>query len=366
MVAPAGPVIIGGGLAGGLLALALRELGAAVTLIDAPSADGAASASAISYGAIPGWPLAPTALARLAATASRRWRRLQSLHGPLGWSPARLGLHGSSSNANSSPALAAWQRLWPLPFARVDSGVFQQRLPAVLAAAGVERIDARLQQLSTASAGGWQLTLADGCRLEARQVVLAAGAGALQLWPSLPRQLRCSWAAVLELPNFPTRLGEPACWLPRRFQRPALERAVAELTEPRWLVDAGLVPWGAGALLGQLSLLRPERLPGPPPPAGQSEERLRQGLAAQGWGAPLAALPGLLRQAPVAFCQQGAPLVGAAPGDGLWLFSGFSGGFSQVPVLAPLLAQCLVAGPGPAAAAERRLRQLGVWPAAGG
>ena len=83
--APAGVVIVGGGLAGAWLALELRALGEAVTLIDSAPADGSSSATAISYGVIPGWPLAATPLARMAAGASRRWRRLERRHGPLGW-----------------------------------------------------------------------------------------------------------------------------------------------------------------------------------------------------------------------------------------------------------------------------------------
>ena len=66
---PAGVVIVGGGVAGALLALALREHGRVVTLIDPPGAAGSlnTTATAISYGALPGWPLAPTPLSRLAA-----------------------------------------------------------------------------------------------------------------------------------------------------------------------------------------------------------------------------------------------------------------------------------------------------------
>jgi len=68
-----------------------------------------------------------------------------------------------------------------------------------------------------------------------------------------------------------------------------------------------------------------------------------------------------LRQAAVAFCSEGLPLVGPLAGaPGLWLFTGFSAGFSQVPVLAPLLAQALALERVPAAAATRRLQQLGL------
>lgn len=359
-MAPAGAVVIvGGGLAGGLLALALRERGAAVILLDAaPAAEapGACAATTISYGAIPGWPLAPTPLARLAAGASRRWRRLQRRHGPLGWRPARLRLHGTGEPA---PGLLAFvSRLLALPFSQVDTAVFTACLPQALQAAGVELLPLGVRRLRCDPSGAWQVHLSDGSSLSCRQLVLAAGAACRDLWPELPQRLRSSWAAVLELPAYPTVLGGPACWLPQAFERVPLERAAAALQQPRWVVDAGLVPRGAGALLGQFTLVRPDPAAGVPPPAAESEQRLRQSLAAETWGASLAALPGELRQAAVAFCSDGVPLVGPLA-QGLWVFTGFSAGFSQVPVLAPLLAACLADS---AEQAQAQLQRLGVWP----
>jgi glycine/D-amino acid oxidase-like deaminating enzyme len=74
----------------------------------------------------------------------------------------------------------------------------------------------------------------------------------------------------------------------------------------------------------------------------------------------------VVRQAAVAFCSSGAPLVGpVAEAPGLWVFSGFSAAFSQVPVLAPWLAMRMAAPGGPSAAAQRQLQQLGVWPEGG-
>lgn len=353
--APADVVIVGAGVAGALLALALRELGASVTVVAAPASHGLCSATELSYGALPGWPLAPTPLARLAAGASKRWRLLQQRHGDLGWRPCRLRLHGAAAGWRP---LSAW---WPLPFAQVDAAVLAARLPLVLAAAGVMCKTGRVERLEPQAGACWELTLSDGTNLPATQLVLAAGAHCRQLWPLLPQRLRSSWAAALELTSFPAPLGRAAAWLPLSFGRVALERRAAGLSQPEWLVDGGLVPRAEGALLGQHTLVRPGLELGPAPPPLEVESQLRQELATQAWGAPLAALPGHLRQAAVAFCSEGLPLVGPLAGaPGLWLFTGFSAGFSQVPVLAPLLAQALVLKVAPAAAATRRLQQLGL------
>ena len=362
----AGVVIVGAGLAGALLALALRERGQAVALIDAPLG-GSDAATAISYGALPGWPLAATPLARLAATAARRWRQLQHRHGDLGWRPRRLRLQGPG------PAVGALGGLWPLPFSQVDTTVLSRRWPALLAAAGVEQQQARVEELQAPAAGGpWRLQLrrADGaCSwLAADQVVLAAGAACHRLWPQLPPQLRNSWAAVLELQAYPPALGRPRAWLPSRFARVALEQRVEQLLQPQMVLDAGLVPRGDGALLGQLSWVGPGLDPEAAP--ADAEARLREQLGRDPWAAPLAPLPGRLRLAPVAFCPGGKPLVGPVPGapPGLALFSGFSAGFSQVPVLAPLLADLLAAHGNPEreGAVRQSLQRLGVWPQPGG
>jgi len=353
--APTDVVIVGAGVAGGLLALALRDLGASVTVVAAPASNGLCSASELSYGALPGWPLAPTPLARLAAGASKRWRLLQERHGDLGWRPCRLRLHGAAAGWRP---LSAW---WPLPFAQVDSAVLAARLPLALAAAGVTCKTGRVERLEPQAGAGWQLHLSDGSSLPAAQLVLAAGAHCRQLWPALPQRLRSSWAAALQLASFPPPLGRAAAWLPVSFGRVALERRAAGLSQPEWLVDGGLVPRAEGALLGQHTLVRPGLELGPAPPPLEVEAQLRQELAVQAWGAPIAALPGYLRQAAVAFCSEGLPLVGPLAGaPGLWMFTGFSAGFSQVPVLAPLLAQILVSGGAQAEAATRRLQQLGL------
>ncbi len=347
MAGPSGAVlIVGGGLAGALLALELSQRGSAVTLLDAAEAD---TATALSYGGIPGWPLLPTPLARRAAGAARRWRQLQRRHGDLGWRRCGLRLQGA-------PALAPWAR-W-LPFSRVDPQRLRARLPEVLAAAGVVQRRGWAQALEP-SAAGWRLQLADGDGLEAPQLVLAAGAGCRALWPALPPQLRCSWAGVLEHPA----VGAERITLPRQLQRPLLERRAGQLAEPQWVVDAGLAPWGGAALLGQISWVAPgDGASMAPPDPALMQGWLRQALAAGGapWTQALAQV-GPYHQVPVAFCSDGRPLVGPVPrAPGLWVFSGFSGAFAQVPVLAPLLADWLAAPPPRRERAQRRLQALGL------
>ncbi len=348
MAVPAGEfsserLVIGGGLAGSLLALALRERGLAVTLLDPGSGE---TATELSYGVIPGWPLAATGLARLAAQAGARWRALEARHGALGWHPAHWRL--------------------PLPVSQVDGEVFGQRLPAVLAAAGVERRRGQAQGLERSGAG-WRVDLVEGPPLQAAQVVLAAGSGCRALWPELPVRLRSSWAGVLQLQARPRELQPDQLQLPLQFQRADLERRAPQLQAEAWIVDPGVVPRGRGALVGQLTLVRPadtsSGAPADPEPDPQRmEQRLRRGLEplALGWQA----VPARYRQACVSFCSEGQPLVGPVAGaPGLWVFSGFSGGFAQVPVLAPLLAECLA---DPGGQALDSLQRLGLLPQAAG
>jgi len=330
-------LIVGGGLAGSLLALALRELGQPVTLID--GADSDRHATAFSYGVIPGWALGATPLAREAARSGSRWRQLQGRHGDLGWKPARL------------------RRWLPLPISQVDAVRLQRQLPLVLDRLGVERLALEVQSL-TPSGHHWSLRLSDGRERRSEQVVLAAGSGCRHLWPSLPDRLRSSWAGVLALPRWPAAAGGRRLLLPTTLQRPGLERQAPQLMETRWVVDAGMVPWGDGALLGQISWIHPGLDPGPRPEANRSEDLLRQELRRASLPSGLAESLGDWIQVPVAFCSDGLPLVGPVPGaPGLWCFSGFSGAFAQVPLLAPLLARRL-SGEN---AAEQELRRLQVW-----
>ncbi|WP_216900231.1 FAD-dependent oxidoreductase [Synechococcus sp. CCY 9618] len=332
--------VVGGGLAGSLLALELAERGLAVVLIDAGS-DGA---TALSYGGVAWWAGAPGPLGGLIRRAPAAWHRLEARHGPLGWRGCGLRLHGGGW---ATPLLRP-------PFAQVDSTVLMAALPGALAAAGVARRRARVVGPPRPGSGGWLLDLEPGPLLTVDQVVLAAGAGCRQLAPGLPERLRASWAGVLTLQdrsNLPR--SPPSRWVrhaaacrivqPRRWQRPALEGGAAALQEERWIVDAGFAPWGQGLLLGQSSLVRPGLAAGIPPAAAAMESHLRRGLA--GLDPVLAALPGPFLQVPVAFCIGAVPLVGPVPGAaGLWVFSGFGGAFAQVPVLAPLLAAAITDG----------------------
>jgi hypothetical protein len=254
---------------------------------------------------------------------------------------------------------------------RVDGPTLMAALPRALAAAGVQQRPALVQGLEAGAAGGWRLHLKDLALpapgqgpsemfssgelpvgvsiLEARQVVLAAGAGCLDLWPPLIRQLGISWAGVLALEINPRtnpwlrQVARGRVVLNQKEQRLGLEDQTGCLAQERWIVDASAAPWGPkGVLVGQISLVRPLDRPRQAPDPQPMEERLRQGL--QAWDPQLAALEGAYRQIPVAFGLQGRALVGPVPGaPGLWTFTGFRSPFSTAPPAAAQLAQSLAA-----------------------
>jgi len=295
--------VIGGGLAGSLLALELAALGQAVRLIDAGDGN---SATALSYGLIP------------PGGDGGAWRRLHRLHGIEGLQRRWLQLG---------------PRGMPLPALQVDPKRFAASMRNTLRRLGVERLQHRLEEPRQLDP-----LLAEG------PVVLACGSGCRRLAPLLSDRLRSSWAGILELPP-----GVGPAWprglarLPAGFERQQLEREAGALQHEGWIVDPGLVPCGDRLLAGQITLVRPALEPGAPPDPAVMERRLRSGLA-QRWPL-LATAPGRYRQAAVSFCSDGLPLAGPA-GEGLWVLAGFSGAFGQLPAAAAELAMRLAAGPG--------------------
>ena len=357
-------VVVGAGLTGGLIALALARLGLTVIQVAPPSQEPEASATGTSATGTSANSTSATGLSYGSlslGTTGRAWRNLERLHGPLGWTACGLKLHDRG-----------WLgRRLTLPASRVDGPTLMAALPRALAAAGVQQRPALVQGLEAGATGGWRLQLLDlppsnqrqepqgepplgvpplgASILEARQVVLAAGAGCLDLWPPLARQLGISWAGVLALATNPGNnpwLGQVAkgrLVLNQQEQRLGLEDQAGWLAEERWIVDASAAPWGPkGVLLGQISLVRPLEGTRQAPDPAKMEQRLRQGL--QGWDPQFAALVGTYRQIPVAFGLQGRALVGPVPGaPGLWTFTGFRSPFSTAPLHAAQLAQSLAA-----------------------
>lgn len=335
-------LVIGGGLAGGLLALALAERGAAVRLLAAPGS----WATDLSYGGIPWWAGPAGAIGALMATAPSRWRELERRHGALGWRSCELVLHGPDRSEQRHP------------YARIDGEVWARALPTALVRAGVEQLGGTAVGLKP-RAGGWEVDLDGGESLAAAQVVLAAGAGCLRLWPALQGRLMASWAGVLHGERPPAEGPSPwgdAIVMPLEGGRQGLEARAGALATDEWIVDAGLAPRGSGLLLGQTTLVRPGGVLGSPPDPLPLEAALRRALASL-WPARLT-WPARFHQVPVAFTPSGVPLAGPLEGAaGLWVFSGFSGPFALVPPLAPLLASAIGGAPGALSALERALAQ---------
>ena len=361
-------LVVGAGLAGGLLALEAAALGARVTLVA-----GAPMATAISYGGVPWWAGADDRLGLLQATAPGRWRALEACHGPLGHGPAELWLHWPQGQ-DPSQALAGlaalphgpefqwlepqqWRREAPLlaeaavggfvalPYERVDPFAFQLGLDRALDRLGVSRERQRLERLISSHGQVLGGVCPKGQQLLARQTVLCAGAASgallLPLGVELPL-LSFSWAAVLALAGID--LGGSRILMPLQGKR-----ALRELQGgPDLVCDPGLAPWGEGLLLGQTSVFADALGLNPGlPPAEAPLRRLLEIAAAQ-------LLPPLspqqldqapLLQQPVAYSRDGRPLVGPlAQLPGLAVFSGLAGPFALAPVLAPLLARALLGG----------------------
>ena len=394
-------LVIGGGLAGSLAALALRQRGLPVTLLSPGHTS--ATASQASYGGVPWW--AAPALAR----APELWQALERRHGPLGWQRCKLTLHGGCANppgaigfagpdgkgafadslawdgspmagAESAPtadprALAAAaagvkallaaagetvvERLGEagqllaleLPYGRVDGCALAAALPAALERAGVRRVAGRALALQARLGSPWQVRLADGGVLGAETVLLAAGAASGQLWPALLPELATSWAGVLALSGADLAASDlPAgasagIVMPLLGQRQALEQQTPNRGEARAVVDAGLAPWGADWLLGQISLVNRLGAFDPEPDPAWMEARLRSGLA-RVWP-HLACLPATYHQLPVSFTATGVPLVApVAQAPGLWVCAGVGAPFAALLPLLESLADELAAGAG--------------------
>lgn len=285
--------VIGGGLAGSLLALELAALGRSVTLLDAGDGD---TATALSYGLIrPG--------------AGSFWRSLRRRHGIDGLQRRWLQFG---------------PRGWPVPALQMDPVRFAGSIREVLQQMGVERRTQRLEGSAALAP-----LLAEG------PVVLACGSGCRALAPALSDRLRVSWAGILELPPVAMPPPQGLARLPTQFERLALERRSPQLDQEAWIVDAGLVPCGDRVLAGQITLVRPGLAAGTAPDPAVMERRLRDGLARR-WPS-LAGLPGRYRQAPVSFCSDGVPLAEAC-GPEQWVLAGFSGAFTDLPATAAALA----------------------------
>lgn len=402
-------VVIGAGLTGGLIALALARLGLTVIQVAPPSREPDSNSlgtsvrgtSASGTGATGETDVFGTALGAIATgvtamgatatglsygslslgTSGRAWRNLERLHGPLGWTACGLKLHDRG-----------WLgRRLTLAASRVDGPTLMAALPGALAAAGVQQRPAVVQGLEAGAAGGWRLRLLDlpstklcpalhgqnsqgelsqgensqgqnsprefplgeppqaESILEARQVVLAAGAGCLDLWPPLAHQLGISWAGIVALEINPggnrwlDQVARGRLVLSQLEQRLELEDQAGWLAEERSIVDASAAPWGPqGVLVGQISLVRPPEGARQPPDPLKMEQKLRRGL--QRWDPQLAALKGAYRQIPVAFGRQGRALVGPVPdAPGLWTFTGFRSPFSTAPAQADKLARSMAA-----------------------
>ena len=326
---PGDVAVIGGGLAGGLVALELAERGLAVVLISAASLGAPnplGSATSWSYAGVLGPDLGA-------------WGQLQERHGDLGVRRRRLYRHGQARLESSR--LLPWARQ---AFGQVDLIRFYQALPLVLNRLGVRQLQAQVAHPLRSLGGLWQLELlgqADGSSsLQVGQVVLAAGAGCRALWPGLGESLRSSWAGILHLEAWPDPKRYPSRWLrraraggvvlPQVMVRPALEQRAGSLAQEEWVVDPGLAGLGDGLLVGQISLVRPGLELGAPPDLAVMESRLRQELGH--FDPVLAELPARYRQVPVSFCLDGKALAGPVAGaPGLWAMAGFRGAFGEVP-----------------------------------
>jgi len=350
-------LLLGAGLSGGLLALALAELGLEVELAGGSLAH---SATGCSYGGVPWWTGGADPLGELLATAPQCWDQLQQRHGELGLRSAKLWLHwpaqaSPNAVAQMQQGLAALPQqpqltelsaqeamdqepliagadlggVLELPYWRVDPMAFQQGLERAWAAAGVQR-------RAPLPAAELQQRLENG-----EAVVLCSGAATLALLQAIglqtPSALALSWAGVWQCDG--AQLAAERIVMPLLGQRSARETAASGAAV---ICDPGLAPApGGGLLIGQTSWF--ERPIDGPPSADDDVEQL-SGVRAQ--LTPLLSDqshgPLRLRQQPVAYSRDQKPLLGPVPGcRNLSLFTGFGGPFAMVPALTSLMAKAL-------------------------
>ena len=353
-------LLVGAGIAGGLLALALADEGVEVELF---GGDLLGTATGCSYGGVPWWAGAANPLGELLATAPRCWDQLQQRHGDLGLRPAQLWLHWSEQAPQQAvakvqqalaglpqqpqlTALSAQEAIekepllagadlggvLQLPYWRVDPLGFQQGLERAWKAAGVQR-RAPLP--------------ADELRERHEQgepMVLCSGAATLALLKAMglqaPSVLAFSWAGVAHYGR--AQLAAERIVMPLLGQRSARETASSG---PALICDPGLAPApGGGVLLGQTSWF--DRPVDAPPPAENDlkqlssvRSRLAPSLSESAHG------PLRLQQQPVAYSRDQQPLLGPLFGcSNISLFTGFGGPFALVPAVTPLMVKALVTG----------------------
>ena len=357
MASPPRMLLLGAGLSGGLLALALAELGVEVELAGGSLVD---SATGWSYGGVPWWAGAANPLGELLATAPCRWDQLQQRHGELGLRPAQLWLHWPEQapaqavakvqqglaglpqqpELTALPAQEAIEQepllagadlggVMQLPYWRIDPLGLQQGLERAWAVAGVQR---------RAPLPAAELLQ----RLESgERVVLCSGAATLALLRTMglqaPPVLAFSWAGVGRCDG--AQFSAERIVMPLLGQRGGRETAASGAAV---ICDPGLAPApGGGLLVGQTSWF--DRPIDDPPPVDQDFEQLSRvrsqlvpSLREGSYGSFR------LQQQPVAYSRDQQPLLGPLPGcSNLSLFTGFGGPFALVPARTPLMAQAL-------------------------
>ena len=354
-------LLLGAGLVGGLLAIALAEQGAEVVLSGAgPSS----SATAISYGGVPWWAGAKTELGLLQKQAPEQWQRLEQRYGDLGLHKAELLLHWQA--ALGEAALQQALAVIPQGLHRLSGAELQEYEPLLAGAAlggavvlpylrldplkllrGLESCYGQLGIKRRGSLYGEPLVEAIA---GSDHTVVCAGAKTAELLEHmnlpLPALLQLSWAGALQLPGHGLK-GQRVV-MPLQSRRREQEQ-IQWQAGPTALLDAGLAPapGGEGLLVGQTSWFEC------PINAAPTEQQDRRALAA----AFDLLLPSITEadqsnslwlQRPVSFSRDGLPLLGALKAGAfqqekaLSVCAGFSTAFALVPALMPFFAQALL------------------------